>query len=208
MIALNRGGHCASALPFMISGKSGIKMPLDAAMPPRERRVSDQAHQSSNGEEAKPSLPSSGPSFAWHPGYKGRSVDSVRRELVDELRRDQRTYELSLQAAEQDEHASLQAIVKLDNRWCDYDLGWTEANVDQMADRVLKVEQERDRRQEMFPVKEMRDSLAPVSTAPGVQPAGNAEDGVASSAGMPRWAYILITVLVVIGLIALLARVF
>jgi len=149
---------------------------------------------------------SPGQTFAWHPIYKGREVESVHREVRDEIRRDQRAYELSLEAAEQDESASLQAIVKLDNRWCAYDLGWTEANVDQLADRVIAIERERERRQEMFPVREMRDTLAPVSTKHGVQIAE--EKSISGGLNIPRWAYVVVTILVVIGLIALIVQEF
>ena len=166
--------------------------------------MSEQTQQSSNGAETTAAVPA-GQSFTWHPVYAGRTFDSVRRELLDEIRRDQRAYVLSLEAAEQNEHASLQAIMKLDNRWCAYDLGWTEANVEQLAGRVLQIEIERERRHEMFPIKEMRDTLPPVSTAIGVQPVS---EDVARSLGIPRWAYIAVTVLVIIGLIALLVQVF
>lgn len=152
------------------------------------------------------SAPSPSQIFVWHPIYKGRDVASVRREVLDEVRRDQRAYELSLEAAEQDESASLQAIVKLDSRWCAYDLGWTEANVDQLSDRVIAIELERERRQEMFPVREMRDSLTPVSTRHGVQAA--AEESISGGPDIPRWVYVLVSVLVVIGLIALLVQEF
>lgn len=166
--------------------------------------MTDQTQQSTNGaEKTAPSPPNQ--TFVWHPVYKGRTYESVRRELLDEIRRDQRAYELSLEAAEQNEHASLQAIMKLDNRWCAYDLGWTEANVEQLADRAMQVEVERERRHEMFPVKEMRDTMPAISTAPGVQPAG---EEVARSLGIPRWAYVAVTVLVIIGLIALLIQIF
>lgn len=166
--------------------------------------MTDQTQQSTNGaEKTAPSLPNQ--TFVWHPVYKGRTYESVRRELLDEIRRDQRAYELSLEAAEQNEHASLQAIMKLDNRWCAYDLGWTEANVEQLADRAMQVEVERERRHEMFPVKEMRDTMPAISTAPGVQPAG---EEVARSLGIPRWAYVAVTVLVILGLLALLIQIF
>ena len=165
--------------------------------------MTEQTQQSSNGAEPTAAAPPS-QSFIWHPVYEGRTFESVRRELLDEIRRDQRAYELSLEAAEQNEHASLQAIMKLDNRWCAYDLGWTEANVEQLADRAMQIEIERERRHEMFPVNEMRDTMPPVSTAAGVQPAG---EEVARSLGIPRWAYLAVTVLVIIGLIALLIQI-
>ncbi|MGI8485660.1 MAG: hypothetical protein ACR2OU_15535 [Thermomicrobiales bacterium] len=166
--------------------------------------MTEQTQQSNNGAEPVATVPQS-QTFMWHPVYKGRTFESVGRELLDEIRRDQRAYELSLEAAEQNEHASLQAIIKLDNRWCAYDLGWTEANVEQLADRAMQIEIERERRHEMFPVKEMRDALPPVSTATGVQPAS---EEISRSLGISRWAYIVVTVLVIIGLVVLGIQVF
>jgi len=147
--------------------------------------------------------------FAWHPAYQGREVESVRRDITDDLRRDQRAYGLALHAAEQDESASLQSIIKLDNRWSPFDLGWTEADPVQLADYVLAVELERDRRQRMVAPQELRAEVAP----PAIAHAGPAvtDDFTSEAAGFAfskRWQVIL-SVLVVLGLIALLvAQVF
>ena len=143
--------------------------------------------------------------FTWHPEYKGRTIETVRRDLVDAIGRDQRAYALALDAAEKDEHGALQTIMTLDARWSDFDLGWTEADPAALANRVLAVESERERRHEMIPVSDLRASLnrmnAPIAD-------GFADsDEVASGLHIPRWAYIAITVLVVLGLIALLIRI-
>jgi hypothetical protein len=136
--------------------------------------------------------------FVWHPVYKGCDVASVRRETIDEIRRDQRAYLLALDGAERDEQSSLQSIMKLDDRWVAYDFGWTEADPAQLADRVIAVALEREKRQEMTPVRELRDSFTPVETAKGVRVD---EDSIAHGLSIPRWAYLLITALVIAGLI-------
>lgn len=142
--------------------------------------------------------------FGWHPQFQGRAVQSVRQELVDDLRRDQRAYELALQVAEHNESASLQSILKLDNRWSPFDLGWSEADPVQLADYVLAVEVERERQQRMASPKELGSEFV----APAIRHAGPAahDDSVGGGAGFPiskRWQ-VIVSVLVVIGLIALL----
>ncbi|MGB3329383.1 MAG: hypothetical protein WBA46_10545 [Thermomicrobiales bacterium] len=141
--------------------------------------------------------------FAWHPVYQGRPVDSVRREVLDDLRRDQRAYDLALQAAEQNESASLQSILKLDNRWSPFDLGWTEADPAQLASYVVAVELERERQQRMASPKELRAQVA----VPAIAHAGPVVDDAMPSTGgfvIPRRWQVIISVLVVLGLIALL----
>ncbi|HWV34231.1 MAG TPA: hypothetical protein VNZ55_01285 [Thermomicrobiales bacterium] len=143
--------------------------------------------------------------FTWHPVYKGHDVEKVRHELIDEIGRDQRAYALALDAAEKDEHGALQTIMTLDARWSDFDLGWTEADPAALAKRVLAVESERERRHEMIPVSDLRASLNRMDAPASDQFADS--DEVASGLHIPRWAYIAITVLVVLGLIALLIRI-
>lgn len=142
--------------------------------------------------------------FAWHPVYQGRDVESVRRDIADELRRDQRAYELALQAAELDESASLQTVVKLDGRWSPFDLGWAEADVTQLTDYALAIELERDRQQRMARPKELANRVAP----PAIAHAGpDVADGYSSeSAGFPiskRWQ-VIVSIVLVVALIALL----
>lgn len=147
--------------------------------------------------------------FAWHPVYQGRDVESVRRDITDELRRDQRAYDLALQAAEQNESASLQSILKLDTRWSGFDLGWTEADPAELAAYVLAVELERDRQQQMASPKALWAQVPPPHIA-HAGPAGG-EDLSNEPAGFPiskRWQ-VIVSVLVALGLIALLvAQVF
>jgi hypothetical protein len=143
--------------------------------------------------------------FSWHPDYQGCSVEKVRRDMIDEIRRDQRAYELALQAAEQNESASLQSIMKLDNRWSSYDFGWVEADPEQLTNFVMSVELERERRQEMVSVKSLRSALNPSPVASRV---ASDEGEIAEGLHIPRWAYLTVTILVVIGLLATLVSVF
>ncbi|MGC4107716.1 MAG: hypothetical protein QM753_15450 [Thermomicrobiales bacterium] len=150
------------------------------------------------------STPATRAFFAWHPAYQGREVESVRRDIADELRRDQRAYELALQAAEQNESASLQSILTLDGRWSPFDLGWVEADPVQLTDYVVAVEVERDRLQRMASPKQLWAQVPP----PHIAHAGPAvrEEFSAESAGFPiskRWQ-VIVSALVVLGLIALL----
>lgn len=157
--------------------------------------MTDQTHPTASAGEIQ--------EFTWHPVYKGHDVEKVRHDLIDEIGRDQRAYALALDAAEKDEHGALQTIMTLDGRWSDFDLGWTEADPAALANRVLAVESERERRHEMIPVSDLRASLNRMD-APASRFADS--DDVASGLHIPRWAYIAITVLVVLGLIALLIR--
>lgn len=132
--------------------------------------------------------------FAWHPVYQGRDVESVRRDIADELRRDQRAYELALRAAELDESASLQTVLKLDDHWSPFDLGWAEADVPQLTDYVVAIELERDRQQRMARPKELSDRVAP----PAIDHAGpDADDEMpARGLGAPRWLVFVIAVVI------------
>lgn len=155
------------------------------------------------------STPATRAFFAWHPVYQGRDVESVRRDIADELRRDQRAYQLALQAAEQNESASLQSILTLDSRWSPFDLGWTEADPAQLTDYVLAVEVERDRLQRMATPKQLWSQVPPPHIVHAGPAAGDSFAG--ESAGFPiskRWQ-VIVSVLVVLGMIALLvAQVF
>ncbi len=104
--------------------------------------------------------------FTWHPEYEGRIVADVRRELVEEITADQRAYEMALEAAEAKEADALQALLRLDKRWSDFDLNWAEADPGQLADKILAWEWEREKRHELFPYSEMRDSAPEVAPSP------------------------------------------
>lgn len=99
--------------------------------------------------------------FAWHPVYAGQSVNSVRAELSKTLASDQRAYALALEAAEQHENDSLQTVIELERRWGPFDLNWAEADPNQLANRVVHVEWERERQREMLPVSVLRTAADP-----------------------------------------------
>ena len=97
--------------------------------------------------------------FSWHPTYKGCEIEQVRRDIADEIGRDQRQYALSLEGAEQAEFDSLTSIVELERRWGQFDFGWAETEPKVLADRILEFELERDQRQEMISFSDYRVEL-------------------------------------------------
>lgn len=106
--------------------------------------------------------------FTWHPEYKGRSVEDVRRKLADELAQDQRAYELALSSAETSEHEALASVMELEKRWSDYSFGWAEIPPDELATRIVDFELERDRRQEMILYDQYRaEATSVVAHSPG-----------------------------------------
>jgi hypothetical protein len=105
--------------------------------------------------------------FTWHPQYKGRLLLDVREELVREISADQRAYQLAMEAAEAREDDALATVLRIEKRWSPYDLNWAETDPEQLADRILQWEWERERRQELFPYSEMREQ----TPLPDVSPA-------------------------------------
>lgn len=97
--------------------------------------------------------------FEWHPTYRGQPVERVRRDLADEIGRDQRQYALSLEGAEQAEFESLSSVVELERRWGQYDFGWTEVNAQELADRIVAFELERESRQDLMSFADYRADL-------------------------------------------------
>lgn len=106
--------------------------------------------------------------FTWHPEYRGRLVVDVRNELVQEITNDQKALALALEAAESREDDVLQAVLRLEKRWSPYDLNWAEADPGALADRILRWEWEREKRQELFPYAETRDQQ-PAAELPPAQ---------------------------------------
>jgi len=104
--------------------------------------------------------------FTWHPQYAGRTVFDVRQELVNEISADQRALTLTLDAAEAREDDALESVLRLERKWSPYDLNWAESDPGELADRILAWEWERERRHELFPYSEMRDSQAPAASPP------------------------------------------
>ncbi len=104
--------------------------------------------------------------FEWHPDYAGRSVADVRSSLEADIARDQRSYALAMEGAEQSEGASLTAIVELERRWSLYDFDWTEMDAGVLADRIVRFQQAREERQELFPFAEYRIGGGAIEAAP------------------------------------------
>jgi hypothetical protein len=116
--------------------------------------------------------PDDSPAFAWHPEYTGRSVDSVHRELADNIRRDQLAYQAALESAEKEEHGAFTTVRDLEKRWSTYDFAWFELPPDQLADRIIRFEQERETRQELIDWNDWRNASNPVRPAATTTPAG------------------------------------
>jgi hypothetical protein len=108
--------------------------------------------------------------FTWHPQYAGRTVFDVRQELVNEISADQRALALALDAAEAREDDALESVLRLERKWSPYDLNWAESDPGKLADRILAWEWERERRHELFPYSEMRDSQASPTSSPAQLP--------------------------------------
>lgn len=87
--------------------------------------------------------------FAWHPDYIGRSVDSVRRELMDCINRDKQSYYAALESAEKEEHGAFNTVRDLEKRWSQYDFAWHELPAERLADRIVEFERARDDRKEL-----------------------------------------------------------
>jgi hypothetical protein len=104
--------------------------------------------------------------FTWHPVYAGRLVMDVRDELKREIGADQRAWNLALEGAEDHEADALESVKRLEKRWSEFDLGWAESDPGELADRILAWEWERERRQEMFPYREMRAAAPPPAPPP------------------------------------------
>jgi hypothetical protein len=106
--------------------------------------------------------------FTWHPEYNGRLLLDVRQELLSEIAADQRAYALAMEAAESREDDALVSVLRLEKRWSDYDLNWAETDPAQLADRILEWEWQREKRHELFPFSETRESV-PQQTLPPAQ---------------------------------------
>ena len=113
-------------------------------------------------EQTAASAGQTGPAgqFSWHPQYSGRTYSRVHGDLIEEISRDQRSYKLAMDGAEQAEHDSLSSIVELDRRWSTYEFDWSEADPRQLADRILAYEVECERQQTKIPFAEYRASGA------------------------------------------------
>ncbi len=106
------------------------------------------------------------PSFTWHPEYSGRSVESVRRELVDSISRDQTAYHAALESAEREEHGAFTTVRDLEKRWSQYDFAWFEQSPEILAGRIIQFEQEREARQEMIDWQQWKTASRPSVATP------------------------------------------
>lgn len=105
--------------------------------------------------------------FTWHPEFAGRLVVDVQRELEEEVASDQRALAMAMDAAEAQEDDALATVLRLERRWSPYDLNWAETDPGALAERILRWRWEEERRRELFPYAEMRES----APAPPIPPA-------------------------------------
>lgn len=106
--------------------------------------------------------------FTWHPEYRGRTAESVERELTNQIRSDQRQYELALSGAEKSEHQALASVMELEKRWSVFSFDWADTPPEELARRIVDFELARDRQQEMISYNEYRsESAVQPARAPG-----------------------------------------
>lgn len=105
--------------------------------------------------------------FTWHPLYAGRTLFDVRDELVADISTDQRALAIAMEAAEEKEDDALAKVLEIEKRWSPYDLNWAETDPGQLADRILEWRWQQERRHDLFPFSEMRET----APAPAAQPA-------------------------------------
>jgi hypothetical protein len=103
------------------------------------------------------------PTFAWHPEYTGRTMESVHRELVDDISRDQKAYHAALESAEKEEYGAFNTVRDLEKRWSQYDFAWFEQSPEDLADRIMQFERERESRQELIDWQQWKTGSRPAS---------------------------------------------
>lgn len=124
--------------------------------------------------------------FAWHPQYRGQTVDEVRSTLTKDLRSDQRSYAITMAGPDENESEILVRVVGLEKKWGPYALDWSTAELATVIDRVIAFEQEREARQELFPYAEYRDRNATRTSTSSSASAGRTGD---EASGAPWWAF-------------------
>ena len=107
--------------------------------------------------------------FTWHPDYAGRLVLDVRQELMNDIGADQRALAMAMDAAEAKEDDALATVLRLERRWSPYDLGWAETDPGELADRILAWRWAQERRHELFPYAEMRETATERPIPPAQQ---------------------------------------
>jgi hypothetical protein len=104
--------------------------------------------------------------FTWHPEYRGRTVESVERELTNQIMSDQRQYELALSGAEKSEHQALASVMELEKRWSVFTFDWADTPPEDLARRIVDFELARDRWQEMISYNEYRAEASAGTAVP------------------------------------------
>lgn len=127
------------------------------------------------GQASERSVDGGGERFTWHPQYRGQTAAEVAAAVRADLEHDQRAYELALESADEREHDTLAAVIDLEKKWGQFDMGWAECDAEDLAARIAAFEQERDRRQELFPFADVRGDLVASIPEP--------------TADRPRWAF-------------------
>ena len=125
--------------------------------------------------------------FVWHPQYRGQRAAEVREQIRDDLCSDQRSYALAIDGPEEHESDMLVRVVALEKKWGPYAMDWATADLDEITDRAVDFELERDARQELFPYSEYRDHHAPIGSRSPVGDAGAEPDDDERPA--PWWAF-------------------
>lgn len=141
--------------------------------------------------------------FTWHPIWAGQDAATVRQQLVEEARSDQRAYALALEGAERHENDALASTVALDRKWGGLSLDWADADADALAGALLAAEWERERRREMVPLADLRDLVDRPLMAPGVDDPPEKALRLTDPAAR-RW--VLLAVLILVLLLVLWIR--
>lgn len=105
------------------------------------------------------------PTFAWHPEYTGRSMESVHREMVESISRDQKAYHAALESAEREEHGAFNTVRDLEKRWSQYDFAWFEQSPEELANRIMDFERERESRRELIDWQQWKTASRPAPAA-------------------------------------------
>ena len=140
--------------------------------------------------------------FAWHPEYRGQTVEQARNSIRADLAHDQRAYHLAMEGAEHQEQAALASVIDLERRWGTFNLDWSEADVDALTDEVLSFERERERRQELIAYRDYRQERPTTPTPRSA--AGMAGMTTATSSPGIRWGAIIAVAVVLILILLLL----
>jgi len=136
--------------------------------------------------------------FVWHPVYAGKSFAQVQNELAEEIARDQRSYKLAIDGAELSEHDSLVTVVELERRWSAYEFDWSEMDAKALAQRIVKFEQECERRQETLSFADYRASGALLEDTPVQQ------ESTGANIPILKIGLVLLAVLVIILLFTIM----